>query len=185
MKLTKGMLVMSVVTIVLLITVVWIVVVYNGLVTSEQRVDAQWAQVENQYQRKIDLIPNLVNVTSQYTQFERSTIENVTALRTQWLSDLTSEERVNTSIALDGQLNALVLAYYAAENYPTLSSIALVADLMDELAGTENRIAVERMLYNEDVRDYNTKIAKFPGNLVAGMFNFDEKRYYDPIPGSA
>jgi LemA protein len=184
MKLTKGILAMTIVVVALLITVIWVVVVYNGLVTSEQQVEAQWAQVENEYQRKIDLIPNLVNVTSQYTQFERSTIENVTALRTQWLSDLTSNERVNTSIALDGELNALVLAYYSAENYPTLSSIPLVAGLMDELAGTENRIAVERMVYNEDVRDYNTKIAKFPGNLVAGMFDFEKKRYFDPIPGS-
>jgi len=180
MKLSKPMLIGLILAIVLLILTAWIVVAYNSLVSSEQKVEAQWAQVENQYQRKIDLIPNLVNVTSQYTQFEKSTLENITALRTQWLSDLTSAERLNTSLTLDGQINALVLAYYSAENYPTLSSIPLVAGLMDELAGTENRIATERMRYNEDVRDYNTKVKRFPSNIIAGMFGFDEKEYYNP-----
>jgi len=180
MKLSKPMLIGLILAIVLLILTAWIVVAYNSLVSSEQKVEAQWAQVENQYQRKIDLIPNLVNVTSQYTQFEKSTLENITALRTQWLSDLTSTERLNTSLTLDGQINALVLAYYSAENYPTLSSIPLVAGLMDELAGTENRIATERMRYNEDVRDYNTKVKRFPSNIIAGMFGFDEKEYYNP-----
>jgi len=181
MKISKSLIAIVIVVVALLIFVAYIVVAYNGLVTAEQRVESQWAQVENQYQRKIDLIPNLVNITSQYTQFERSTIENVTALRTQWLSDLTSSAKINTSIALDGNISALVLAYYSAENYPTLSSIPLVADLMDELAGTENRITVERMLYNEEVRDYNTKVARFPSNLVAGMFGFDKKTYYNPL----
>ncbi len=78
----------------------------------------------------------------------------------EWLNALTSEERLNTSIALDGEINTIVLAYYSAENYPILSSIELVADLMDEVAGTENRIAVERMYYNEDVQYYNSKIRR-------------------------
>lgn len=163
--------------VILLLTTVWIVLAYNSLVAAEQKVEAQWAQVENQYQRKIDLIPNLINVTSQYTQFERSTLENITALRTQWLTSATAEDRLNTSELLDGQLALLIATY---ENYPTLSSIGLVAGVMDELAGTENRIAIERMRYNEDVRDYNTKISKFPSNIIAGMFGFDKKEYYDP-----
>jgi LemA protein len=180
MKLSKPLILFAIVAVALLITVVWMVVAYNSLVAAEQNVEAQWAQVENQYQRKIDLIPNLVNITSQYTQFEKSVIENVTLYRTQWLSALTDDEKLNASILLDGQVSALVLAYYSAENYPTLSSIPLVASLMDELAGTENRIATERTRYNDEVRDYNTKVKKFPSNLVAGLFGFDAKNYYDP-----
>ena len=185
MKLSKPLLALIIAVVAVVIVLALIIVTYNGLVTSEQQVESQWAQVENEYQRKIDLIPNLVNITSQYTQFEAATLANITALRMEWLNALTSEERLNTSIALDGEVNTIVLAYFAAENYPTLSSIPLVADLMDELAGTENRITVERMRYNEDVRDYNSKIKRVPGVLFAGMFGFEEKRYYDPIPGEA
>ncbi|MCU0860205.1 MAG: LemA family protein [Thermoplasmata archaeon] len=183
MKLTKPMLGLIVAVIAVVLVLVLIVVTYNGLVTAEQAVDAQWAQVENQYQRKIDLIPNLVNITSEYTQFEKSTLENITKLRTDWLSALTSEDRLNTSEALDSELNTIVLAYFSAENYPTLSSIPLVANLMDELAGTENRIATERLRYNEEVQYYNSKIKRVPGVLFAGMFGFEEREYYDPIPG--
>lgn len=183
MKLTKPMLALLIAVVAIILVLVLVVVTYNGLVNAEQAVDSQWAQVENEYQRKIDLIPNLVNITSEYTQFEKSTLENITKLRTDWLSALTSDDRLNTSMALDGEINAIVLAYYSAENYPTLSSIPLVANLMDELAGTENRIAVERNRYNEDVRDYNSKIKRIPGVIFAGMFGFEERQYYDPIPG--
>jgi len=156
MKITKPLLALIIAVVAVVIVLALIIVTYNGLVNSEQQVESQWAQVENEYQRKIDLIPNLVNITSQYIQFEAATLANITALRMEWLSALTSEERLNTSIALDGEINTIVLAYFAAENYPTLSSIPLVANLMDEIAGTENRIAVERMYYNEEVQDlYN------------------------------
>jgi len=185
MKLTKPLLALIIAVVAVLVVLALVIVTYNGLVDSEQQVESQWAQVENEYQRKIDLIPNLVNITSQYTQFEAATLTNITALRMEWLTALTSEERLNTSIALDGEINTIVLAYIAAENYPYLSSIELVADLMDELAGTENRITVERMRYNEDVQEYNSKIKRVPGVLFAGMFGFEEKRYYDPIPGGA
>jgi LemA protein len=183
MKLTKPLLALIIAVVAVVLVLALMIVTYNGLVNAEQQVESQWAQVENQYQRKIDLIPNLVNITSQYTQFEATTLQNITNLRTQWLSALTDEDRLNTSMALDGEVNTIVLAYFAAENYPTLSSIPLVADLMDELAGTENRIATERMRYNEDVREYNSKIKRVPGVIFAGMFGFDEKQYYDPIPG--
>ena len=185
MKLTKPFIALIIAVIAVVLVLALMIVTYNGLVNAEQQVESQWAQVENQYQRKIDLIPTLVNITSQYTEFEASTLINITNLRTQWLSALTDEEKLNTSMALDAEVNTIVLAYFAAENYPTLSSIPLVANLMDELAGTENRIATERMWYNEDVRDYNSKIKRFPGVLFAGLFGFDEKPYYDPIPGGA
>lgn len=181
MKLSKGLIGLIITVVAIVIVVAYIIVAYNGLVTAEQRVESQWAQVENQYQRRIDLIPDLINITSQYTQFERSTIENVTALRTQWLSDLTSAEKINTSLAMDNNISMIIAAYYSAENYPVLSSIQLVSDLMYELEGTVNRIAVERMVYNEEVRDYNTMVAKFPRSLIAGMFGFEKKPYYNPL----
>lgn len=180
MKLSKPLIAALIAVVAIVIVVAWIILAYNGMVSSEQAVEAQWAQVENQYHRKIDLIPTLVDVTSGYMEFESGVLQNITDLRTQWLQDLTLEDRVNTSNALDGQLMLLVATY---ENYPSLSSIEAVASLMDELAGTENRIAVERLKYNEEVQTYNTKIKKFPSNIIAGMFDFDERPYYDPIPG--
>ena len=158
----------------------WVVAAYNGLVARDQGVSAQWAQVENQYQRKIDLIPRLVNVTSQYQQFERSTLENITRLRSQWLNASGIDQRINLTNSLD-QTIFLIKATY--ENYPELHSDQLVAGLMDELAGTENRIAVERARFNDSVRTYNTAVLSFPTTLIAGWFGFHTRAYYDPIPG--
>ncbi len=153
---------------------------YNGLATKQATYQAQWAQVENQYQRKIDLIPELVAQVSKYKQFESGTLENITRLRTQWLNSTSQSVRVNVTTAIDQNLIKLVATY---ENYPELQSITVVAGLMDELAGTENRIAVERFRYNDDVRAYNTQMVTFPGNVFANLFGFQRAPYYDPIPG--
>jgi len=153
---------------------------YNGLATKQTELQAQWAQVENQYQRKIDLIPELVKAAKNATQFESSTLENLTSLRTQWLNAPTQVARVNATNAIDQNLIKLTATY---ENYPDLQSVAVIAGLMDELAGTENRIAVERSRYNDDVRAYNTQVATFPGNVFSGFFGFQKANYYDPIPG--
>ncbi len=143
---------------------------YNGLATKQATYQAQWAQVENQYQRKIDLIPELVTQVSQYKQFESGTLENITRLRTQWLNSTSQSVRVNVTTAIDQNLIKLVATY---ENYPELQSITVVASLMDELAGR----------YNDDVRAYNTQVVTFPGNVFAGLFGFQRGPYYDPIPG--
>ena len=153
---------------------------YNGLATKQNTLQAQWAQVENQYQRKIVLIPELVTTAYNYTQFERTTIENITRLRTEWLNAPNQVAQVNATNAIDQNLFRLTATY---ENYPELHSIVVVAGLMDELAGTENRITVERFRYNDDVRAYNNQVATFPGNVFAGMFGFQRAPYYDPIPG--
>ena len=179
MRARRGAIIIAIV----LIAVVFLGVLavsYNGLVANQQAVLAQWAQVENQYQRKIDLIPRLVNLTSQYMQFERSTLLNITALRTQWQNATTIGARVNLSTQLDRQLILLVATY---ENYPELQSVGLVAGLMDELAGTENRIAVERGRFNDDVRTYNTRLQSFPDALAGRVFGFQPYDYYDPFPG--
>jgi LemA protein len=158
----------------------WIGFVYNSLVAGETTVQAQWAQVENQYQRKIDLIPNLVVTVSQYSEFESSTLQTITRLRSQWLNATGLEARLNITNALDQNLFRITVVY---ESYPDLYFPVLVISLMDELAGTENRITVERMRYNEQVRIYNTRIRSFPSNVIADWFGFRELGFYDPIPG--
>ena len=171
--------VLVVIVVVILLFLVWIVAAFNSLVARQQGVEAQWAQVGNQYQRKIDLIPTLVNVTSRYTQFEANTLTNITALRSRWMNATTIPQQVNLSNLLNLMLANLVLTY---EQYPDLHSIGVVAGLFDELAGTENRITVERARYNDAVRSYNTSVRTFPNNLVAGMFGFKDAEYYAPVP---
>jgi len=171
----------------LIITVIVIIVVvvfliglagmYNGMVAKSQAVDAQCFQVVNQYQRKIDLIPRLVNLTGFLTSFERSTLENVTRLRTQWLNS-SGAARVNVS----GQIDNLISVVSVNENYPNIQSLWIGAGLFDEIAGTENRIAVERGRYNDRVREYETAIQSFPGVMFAGGWGFHDKAYADPIP---
>jgi len=149
---------------------------YNTLVEMENDIDGQWAQVENQYQRKIDLIPTLVSTVEGYQEFESSTLMNVTALRSQWMSAGSTNEQVEITNQLDSALRSIILTY---EAYPDLHSIVAVRDLIVELEGTENRISVERMRYNENVKDYNTEIEQFPSVIVANMFGFDERAYFE------
>ena len=115
---------------------------------------------------------------SNYTEFESSTITEITSLRSQWMAATTPEEQMNLSNQLDAQLATIIVTY---EAYPYLASIEVVQNLMFELAGTENRIAVERMRYNEDVQDFNAHIKKFPANIIAGAGDFSKRSYYEGI----
>ncbi len=142
---------------------------YNSIVTKHETITAKWAQVENQLQRRNDLIPNLVNTVKGYAAHEKSVFEDVTAARSQWAKAGTVDEKVKAAGAMDSALSRLLLV---VENYPNLKADQTFLRLMDELSGTENRIAVERMRYNETVRDYNITVRKFPGNVVAGMFGY-------------
>jgi LemA protein len=151
-------------------------------VREEETIDGQWAQVTNEYQRKVDLIPELMSMVSQYQEFEKSTLELITALRSQWMEASTAEAQVDASNALDSALRSLILTY---EAYPRLQSISALRDLMYTLEGTENRIAVERMRYNEDVREFNTNIKSFPNSFVAGWFDFAPRSYYEGEAGPA
>jgi len=159
----------------------WFIGTYNSLVMLNQAVDNQWAQVQTQYQRRIDLIPNLVNTAKGYMQFEKSLLEQITSLRSQWMSAASVDDKVNYGNSLDSALGRLLLVY---ENYPTLKSDTTIARLMDELSGTENRISVERMRFNDRIRDYDTAIKFFPTNVIAGMFGFKERPYFQAQPGS-
>ena len=155
---------------------VWGVGTYNSLVEEEESVNGQWAQVQNQYQRKVDLIPQLIEQAENYMTFESSTLTNITALRSQWMNAETIEEKENISNALDAQVQSIIVTI---ESYPNLDSIEAVTSLMYSLEGTENRIATERMRYNEAVKDYNAHIKKFPAKIIADMNDFDERSYFE------
>ena len=165
-----------VVAIVVLGSIGWYVMTYNSLVREEEAIDSQWAQVSNEYQRKIDLIPELVNAVEGYQEFESSTLENLTALRTQWMNAETTNEQVEAANEIDQTLKTILVTY---ESYPYLQSIELVSNLMYSLEGTENRIAVERMRYNENVQEYNAHIKSFPASMVAERGGFEERSYYE------
>ena len=143
--------------------------IYNGIVSKHEIITAKWAQVENQLQRRSDLIPNLVNTVKGYASHEKTVLEDVTNARSQWGKAGSMDEKVKAAGELDRALGRLIMV---SENYPNLKADQTFLRLMDELSGTENRIAVERMRYNEAVQDYNITVRTFPGNIVAGMFGY-------------
>lgn len=154
----------------------WGVVTYNRLVRALQDVDAQWAQVESVYQRRADLVPNLVAATQGFLVQERDVIASVVAARASYAgAPPRSPERVEAANRLDAALGRLLAVI---ERYPELRSREVVLQLMDELAGTENRIAVERRRYNERVRRYNTIALRFPHVLVARLAGFPPRPYF-------
>lgn len=142
---------------------------YNRFVSQEEAIKTQWAQVENQLQRRNDLIPNLVEATKGFAQQERDVFQAIADSRARLAGATTPEQRI---AAANEQSSALARLLVVVENYPTLKSDATFARLMDELAGTENRIAVERMRYNEAVQAYNTSRRQFPANITAAIFGF-------------
>lgn len=154
---------------------------YNSLVTQSTAIDGQWAQVETQYQRRFDLIPNLVNSTKGFMKQEKSIFDDIAQARTAYGGAKTIDEKVGATSSLDGALSRLLVIM---ENYPVLKSNETVAKLMDELAGTENRISVERRRFNELVQNYNLSIKKVPTNMIAGMFGFRERAYFKAVQGS-
>jgi LemA protein len=142
---------------------------YNSLVSKDEQVKTAWAQVETVLQRRYDLIPNLVNTVKGYVQHEKGVLEEVTRLRSQWGEAKSPAEKIQASAALEGALGRLMVV---VENYPTLRAYQNFVALQDELAGTENRISVERRRYNEAVLAYNKAVRTFPSNLVAGLHGF-------------
>ena len=142
---------------------------YNRFVSQEETIKTQWAQVENQLQRRNDLIPNLVETTKGFAQQERDVFQAIADSRAKLAGAQTTDQKI---AAANEQSSALARLLVVVENYPTLKSDATFARLMDELAGTENRIAVERMRYNETVQAYNTARRQFPANITAAIFGF-------------
>jgi LemA protein len=152
---------------------------YNTFVGQEEAIKAQWAQVENQLQRRNDLIPNLVETVKGYAQHEQGVFKDIADARSQLLSAKSPEEKIDAANRETGALGRLLAI---AENYPQLKANEQFNRLMDELAGTENRLAVERMRYNEKVQEYDTARRRFPANLTAKVFGFKEHPYFQAPP---
>lgn len=154
---------------------------YNGLVTQNEGIDAQWAQVESQYQRRFDLIPNLVASVQGAMKQEQAVFTAIADARTRYAGATTPETKAAAATGVESALGRLLVVM---ENYPQLASIGTVQSLMAELAGTENRVSVERMRYNEMVRDYNVSVKTFPGSLIAGVFGFDARTMFEAAAGA-
>jgi LemA protein len=148
---------------------------YNNLVVSREKVDTQWAQVQTQYQRRFDLIPNLVETVKGVAKQEQDVFGKIADARTKYGAAQTTEDKVAAANELETSLSRLLVI---VENYPTLKSSESYQTLMTQLEGTENRVSVERQRYNEVVRDYNLVIKRFPANIMAGMFGFTAKTYF-------
>ena len=163
---------------------------YNRMVDLEEGVSGQWAQVENVYQRRADLIPNLVNTVKGYADFERETLTQVIEARAKATSttidagNLSPENLEQFEQAQQGLSSALSRLMVVVERYPELKANQNFLELQAQLEGTENRIAVERKKFNEVVQEYNTTIRRFPGNISAAIFGFDKKGYFESAPGS-
>ncbi len=183
----------SVLLIVLALVIVivsWGVSIYNGLVQKDEAAQAAWSQVENVYQRRMDLIPNLVNTVKGSADFERSSLQDVVEARAAATqvkvdADNLSEADIarfqKAQDALSGTLSRLLVS---VERYPELKANQNFRDLQAQLEGTENRITVERKKFNETVRVYNTAIRRFPRNMVASMFGFGKKGYFEAEQGA-
>jgi LemA protein len=173
----KTLLVIAVVVVlIILIPILYLKGAYNNLVTMDEEVKAAWAQVENQLQRRYDLIPNLVETVKGYAAQEKEVFIGVTEAR----SRVAGAKGVNDKIQANNQLSsALARLLVVVERYPDLKSNVNFIRLQDELAGTENRIAVERRRYNEIVKSYNQRIRKVPTNLIAGMFGFERAAFFE------
>ena len=164
---------------------IWAVSGYNGLVSGEENVKSAWSQVENVYQRRLDLIPNLVATVKGYAEHEQETLEGVIEARSKATKitvdpDRLTEENIAAYQEAQGEIGAALGRLLAiSENYPDLKANQNFSELQAELAGTENRIATERRRYNDAARAYNTMVRRFPRNILASIFGFGQKGYFE------
>ena len=172
------------------VVAVWAIGAYNGLVSSDEKVSEAWANVETAYQRRADLIPNLVNTVKGYAAHEQATLQAVTDARTKATSitidpsTATPEQMQQWMAAQEEVGSALGRLIAISEAYPDLKANQNFLELQAQLEGTENRISTERKKYNEIVKEYNVKTRKFPTNLLAGVFGFDQKTMFEAQEGA-
>ncbi len=186
----KTWIILAVIAVLLLLAYSSVKSSYNNMVTMQEGVTAQWSQVENVYQRRSDLIPNLVNTVKGYADFEKETLTQVIEARAKATSVNINPEKLdaqslqNFQNAQSGLSSALSKLMVVVEKYPELKANLGFLDLQAQLEGTENRITVERMKFNESAQGYNTFIRTFPKNIFAGMFGFEKKAYFEAEAGA-
>ena len=186
----KGLIGILIAAVVAVGAFVWVKNTYNNMVTEDENVQAAWSQVENVYQRRADLIPNLVATVKGYAAHESQTLENVIAARSKATqitvdpSNLTEDALAKFNAAQGELSSALGRLLMLTENYPDLKATQQFSDLQAQLEGTENRITTERMKFNETAKAYNTLIRKFPDNIIASMFGFEKKGYFEAQAGA-
>ena len=174
------------------VVVVWGVSVYNGLVSRNEMVVSSWSQVENQYQRRYDLVPNLVNTVKGYAEHEKGLLEGVVEARAKATSmnldvESMTQEQLSEYLKVQNELGSAIKTSIVAigEAYPDLKASNNFVELQAQLEGCENRIAVARKDFNEAVRGYNLKVKRFPSNILAGLFGFDQKAYFESNEAAA
>lgn len=186
----KGLIILAIIVAVVFSIFLWAKNAYNGMVEQQEAVESAWSQVENVYQRRADLIPNLVATVKGYAAHEQQTLENVVSARakaTQMTVDPTKLDDASIKKFQDaqGELgNAIGRLPMVTENYPDLKASENFKDLQIQLEGTENRISTERNRFNETAKEYNTTIRRFPNNIFAGMFGFERKPYFEAKEGA-
>jgi len=172
---------LGVVALLVLALVGWFVGSYNMLVSLDANAKEKWANVESQYQRRFDLIPNLVSTVKGYAAHEEKLFTEITEIRSRWQGATNTDDKVAAANGLEGAIGRLLMV---VENYPVLKASENFLSLQDELAGTENRVSVERVRYNEAVKSYNVAIKRIPTNIIAGMFGFKEKKMFEAAEGA-
>ena len=174
---------------ILLVLLTWIITSYNSFVKKQEKVKLQWSEVQNTYQRRLDLIPNLVNVVKGVSDFEQTTLEKITEARSRAISGLSNDELTAENYQQQKRLQDTLAAaanrlIIQIERYPALKGTAAYAGLQTQLEGTERRIKVARNDFNEAVADYNKKVRGFPSKLVAGIFGFNRKEGFEAVSGT-
>lgn len=184
----KTMIIIGAIVLALLILIAWPIGMYNGLVRAEERVDGQWANVESSYQRRMDLIPNLVSTVQGAGDFEQETLTQVAQIRSDAIA---AQNGFAQSNSIEGQVQAAQQGEAAlgrllaiVENYPQITATENYRDLQAQLEGTENRINVERSRYNDEARDYNAKLRTFPRVIIANAFGFERKPFFEASSGA-
>ena len=190
MEILKKRLGLVITLVVACVIAVWCVTGYNGLVSMDEGVQNKWADVETQYQRRADLIPNLVNTVKGYAAHEKETLEGVVKARSEATSvkidaeNMTAEQMAQYQKAQNDVSSALSKLLLVVEKYPDLKANQNFLELQSQLEGTENRITVARRDFNGAAKEYNTAIRKFPKNILAGMFGFEKKAYFEAQEGA-